>query len=315
MRPAERIIGRLEMVEEKGRIFNIQKFSITDGIGIRTLIFMKGCPLRCIWCSNPESQNPYTEIMDVRKNCISCGMCVSVCEENAIEDKTFNIIRDRCTACGKCAEVCYANAKKVTGKEYSVYDVIKIIDRDRVFYKNSGGGVTIGGGEPLMQPEFAAEILKCCRMTNIHTAIETSGFAPLDKACLVFEQTDQIFFDLKVMDDARHKELTGISNSIILRNAEEASAFSGKEIIFRIPVIPGLNDDRNNLRDTGLFIREISQRSDSSISVELLPYHGYGSDKYKWMNRSYSLEGMASPSAESMEIYKNILIDTGVNVV
>ncbi len=305
--------GVLQMTEEKGTIFNIQKFSITDGVGIRTLVFMKGCPLRCLWCSNPESQERRTEIMFVRTNCIGCGNCVGDCELHAVDPQTYDIDRTVCIRCGACTEHCYANAKKKVGRDYTVGELMDIISRDRIFYQNSGGGVTVGGGEPLMQPAFAAEFLEACQSVHIHTAIETCGYGEWERIRPVFLRTDQIFFDLKLMDSRRHREVTGVGNELILENAAKMSAL-GRETIFRIPLIRGVNDTEENLDMTAAFVTD-RMKDNENISVELLPYHSFGRDKYRWLDREYAMKEDAGSSEERMEERKRFLRNRGLNVL
>lgn len=303
------------MTENKaiGTIFNIQKFSIHDGEGIRTLIFMKGCPLKCIWCSNPESQNPAAEVMDVKSNCVACGKCVKLCRNGAINPVTFDIDRALCEKCGSCAERCYANAKKLTGKKVSVDELKAIIEKDRIFYTNSGGGVTIGGGEPVMQHEFVTELLKDCHSSNIHTAIETCGYGKWDKICSVFDYLDEVFFDLKMMDSDRHKKLTGVGNELILENAEHI-AKKGLKITFRIPLIPSINDDRKNIEETGKFVASLSKENEN-IAIEILPYHELGKDKYKWLDVEYEAENINKPDKASVEEYNALLEELGCKVI
>lgn len=295
-----------------GVIFNTQKFSIHDGRGIRTLIFMKGCPLRCVWCGNPESQKPEPEITDVRTNCIGCGDCVSACPKKAVNPENFEIDRSLCDACGLCAESCYAQAKKVSGRIVTVEEMVDTVIKDRVIYRNSGGGVTVGGGEPLAQPDFVCELLKEFRMRNIHTAIETCGFGRWTEVEKVFRQADQILFDLKCMDDKKHRKCTGVSNEMILHNAEKV-AISGSSVLFRIPVIPGMNDGEN-IRKTGAFVRRL-QDGNSKVQIELLPYHNFGKDKYKWLSRNYELDNMDRMEKKDLKPYCEELQKLGCNLI
>lgn len=299
--------------EKKGLIFNIQKFSIHDGSGMRTLIFMKGCPLSCIWCSNPESQDPRSQIMDIRKNCIRCGKCYDACPEHAISPEDFSIERHACTSCGACTKNCYAGAKKTAGRLYSVGELIDTIQKDSIIYRNSQGGVTVGGGEPIIQSGFVRELLKACREIHIHTALETCGYGLWDKAEGIFELADQIFFDLKHMDSREHEKLTGADNAPILQNAKKLAQME-KEIIFRLPLIQGLNDSEENLRQTGKFVAEM-MRNSSRISIEILPYHNFGQDKYEWLSRNYALKSMKAPEQEHVEKCRGILKRTGCRVV
>lgn len=297
----------------KGLVFNIQKFSIHDGKGVRTLIFMKGCPLSCLWCSNPESQSLSVEIIDVKSNCIKCGKCYYICPNKAVSDNDFNIDKDLCDKCGICADKCYANAKKKVGNVCSVEDLMEKIEKDYLIYRNSEGGVTVGGGEPMMQAEFVAELLKQCHSINIHTAVETCGYSSWDKAESIFKHTDQIFFDLKHMNSFEHKKLTGVDNSLILKNAEKLSGMH-KEIIFRIPLIPTLNDNVENIRSTGVFVAGLMKRT-ADIKIEILPYHSMGVDKYMWLGREYELKEIKPPDKDYVKERENILKKTGCNVI
>ena len=296
-----------------GTVFNTQKFSIHDGTGIRTLIFMKGCPLRCIWCSNPESQRPGPEVMFVRSKCTGCGKCAALCREAAVDDVTFDIDRSRCVKCGLCTSKCYAGAKKMTGRQVTVREMMELIEKDRIFYTNSGGGVTVGGGEPAMQHGFVEELLKACRASHIHTAIETCGYGRWQDICGMFDNADQIFFDLKAMDPELHRRLTGVSNELILHNAEQAAA-GGNEIIFRIPLIPGCNDSLTNIEETGAFVGGLSGNG-SNVFIEILPYHDLGRDKYRWLDMDYGLEDTGKPDASQVEELKTILKNRGCSVV
>lgn len=250
--------------------------------------------------------------MDVKSNCIGCGACVTVCPTGAIDPQGFDVNRKLCISCGKCTEVCYARAKKITGEEYTVPQLMKIIERDRVFYQNSGGGVTIGGGEPCMQAEFATELLTACQHTNIHTAIETCGYGSWEIIKPMFEHCDQIFFDLKCMDPVRHKEMTGVDNELILSNATKMAEL-GKEAIFRIPLIPGCNDDEENIHATGEFVRDI-YHDDISPAIEILPYHDFGKGKYRWLDQKYSLSQTDRPAEEKVRAYEQLLRDMGIKV-
>ena len=303
----------VQINHEKGMVFNIQKYSIHDGRGIRTLVFMKGCPLRCRWCSNPESQTFSEEIMFIKNKCIGCGKCVKVCPQKATDAKTFEIDRNICTACGNCAEVCYANAKKKVGTGYSVGEIMEVIEKDRVFYRKSQGGVTIGGGEPIAQPQFVLNLLKECKRLNIHTAIETCGYGEWKKVKEIFETVDQILYDLKHMDEQEHLKLIGVSNRLILSNAEKIARMD-KEILFRIPVIPGYNSNDENIIESGKFIKSL-MKFNEQIQVELLPYHNLGADKYTSLGRTYQLDDLKSPETEKKEHWNDILESCGCSVV
>lgn len=298
---------------KKGTIFNIQKFSIHDGEGIRTLIFMKGCPLRCIWCSNPESQKSEIEIMDVKSNCIACRKCINLCSNKAIDNITFDINRDLCTKCGTCAEYCYANAKKITGKKVTIAELMAVIEKDRIFYTNSGGGVTIGGGEPLMQHEFVTELLKTCNKSNIHTAVETCGCGKWENIEPMIDYLDEVFFDIKIMDSNKHKDFTGVNNELILENAKRI-AQKGIKITFRIPLIPSVNDDWYNIKKTGEFVASLNEFNDN-IFLEILPYHELGKDKYQWLNLEYGLNDIIRPDPVTVDECKTILKKLNCKVI
>ena len=264
-----------EFDDKNGLIFNIQKFSIHDGQGIRTLIFMKGCPLRCLWCCNPESQRFSEDLLYIRTKCIGCGLCLRACPQKAVRPEDFGIQREKCTVCGSCTQVCYANAKKIAGRWVTRHELLAEIEKDRIVYRNSGGGVTIGGGEPTSQPRFVKALLKDCQGLNLHTAIETCGYGDWGQIGGIFDHVDQIFWDLKCMDPEKHKALTGVTNAVILENARKAAAL-GRETTFRIPLIPGCNDDEENVKSTARFVADLGDH----VKLEILSYHRLGEDKF-----------------------------------
>ena len=278
---------------DNGLIFNIQKFSIHDGHGIRTLIFMKGCPLKCAWCSNPESQSFKEDLLFVRTKCIGCGKCFDACQSSCTDSETFDIDRNKCIMCGACADACQAFSKKVVGRWTKRSDIIEEADKDRLFYRNSGGGITIGGGEPTAQPKFVSALFKDLKMLNLHTAIETCGYCSWENLSSVLEYVDQIFMDLKHMDPVKHKEYTGVDNTLILENAKKVSELN-KDVIFRIPLIPGYNDDEENIVATAKFVSRLGD----NVKIEVLPYHGLGEDKFKWMDQKYQLSGLSNSPKE-----------------
>lgn len=291
----------------QGTLFDIQRFSVHDGPGIRTLVFFKGCPLRCLWCDNPESQAYSPELGFSLSNCIGCGQCFQVCPTGAIRQGERRVDRAKCVVCGRCTEVCYARALTLIGKTYTVPEVIKEVKKDVMFYRRSGGGVTVSGGEPLAQPEFLLDLLRALRREHIHSAIETTGYAPAEVVERVFPEADLILYDLKHMDSAKHREYTGVGNERILQNATVAVG-SGTPVIIRVPVIPGYNDSESNIRATARFARELGGVKE----LHLLPYHRLGQGKYRKLDREYPLEGLEPQSRSKVEELAGIVESYGL---
>ena len=276
-----------------GLVFDIKRFSIHDGPGIRTTVFLKGCPMSCPWCHNPESQGLEPDVMLRPGRCIACEACIDACPEHAIStDGGGAVVTDRslCVRCGTCTETCYAEARQRVGDTMTVSDVLETVERDRDFYDESGGGVTLSGGEPLIQKDFVTELLGACRKREIRTAVDTSGAVPWKTFEAVRPHTDLVLYDLKLMDDTAHREATGASNRRILKNLEKLSAL-GHDIALRFAVIPGVNDSEENLRRTGEFAAGLPRRHPLSI----LPYHAAAAAKYKRMNQSYTLGDTLPP--------------------
>jgi pyruvate formate lyase activating enzyme len=280
----------------KGRIFNIQRFSVQDGPGIRTTVFMKGCSLACPWCSNPESQAPDPELGYADSLCDGCGRCIPVCEPQAISSRGEKVWleRERCDDCGRCVEVCAPGALKMFGREISVEEALREIRKDAPYYRNSKGGVTASGGEPLRQPRFVASLFRRCQESGIHTALDTCGHAPRDALRDVLEHTDLVLYDLKLIDDERHIEILETSNHPILDNARFVAA-SGVPLIARIPLIPGITETEENVRAAARFIEELGE---AVTAIHLLPYHRFGLDKYRMLDRDCPLAELAPLSEE-----------------
>lgn len=278
-------------------IFNIQKCSVHDGSGLRTLVFFKGCPLKCPWCANPESQSYSKEIMEIPRSCIGCGACAQVCPQGAISllDGEMLINRELCRKCFKCVDVCYAESKKIAGEEMDVETVFKEVNKDRYFYQQCGGGVTFSGGEPLTQPDFLTELARKCKRNRLNTAIETCGFGSFDSFKEALSYIDSMFIDIKHMDSAVHKRLTGVGNEIILDNIRKISTL-GIPITIRTPVIPGCNDSEENIAAIADFIKELPNIQE----YELLPYHNLGASKYKSLGIPYTLEDVVPPTDDDI---------------
>lgn len=277
-----------------GFVFDMQHYSLHDGPGIRTLVFLKGCPLCCQWCSNPESQSLENEVMVSKQECIGmdkCGLCLKACKAGAISISRNNdveINRTLCNNCGDCAEACPGNALRNTNKKISISNVLKYVLQDLPFYKKSGGGVTLSGGEPLLQYDFCLELLKELKRNRIHTAIETTAFCEWNKLKEISDYIDLFLIDIKHMDDNIHKELTGVSNRLILENIHRLSEL-GKQIEIRIPLIPGINDSEENLTQTAKFVSDKVK----GAKVTLLLYHRLGSMKYEQLGKPSVLGGLS----------------------
>ncbi|MBM4443962.1 MAG: glycyl-radical enzyme activating protein [Chloroflexi bacterium] len=281
---------RKEVLPRRGLLFNIQRFSIHDGPGIRTTVFFKGCPLRCRWCSNPESWHDHPEIATYAAKCTRCGRCQKVCPVNAIavSDRERTIDRQACNLCLKCGEVCPTGAIAITGQWMTVAEVMKEVEADGLFYVNSGGGVTLSGGEPLAQWEFALDLLRECQAKAFHTALDTCGYALWEVLDKVLDYTDLVLYDIKHMDPGRHTEGTGKTNGLILDNARRTAA--KRRTWLRVPLIPGYNDSVENLEAVARFGLEIGAEK-----VSLLPYHVWGQSKWERLGRKYPLEALPMP--------------------
>lgn len=291
-------------------IFNIQKFSVNDGPGIRTTVFLKGCPLSCAWCHNPESLSSDPELIFFKKKCIGCGRCVNACGYGALwpDGAGVGIERSKCVRCGACVEVCPTEALQMAGKEMGLEDILREIEQDAIFYQQSRGGVTFSGGEPMAQIDALETLLARCKLKGLHTAVDTSGHASWKDFERILPYTDLFLFDLKHLEDGIHLEFTGVTNRVILENLRQLSE-SGAVIGLRVPVIPGVNDSE-------AYAEQLGKRL-SSLRIEtvyLLPYHGIAKGKYERLGRSYGLESLTAPSEEKMQRYKAILDNYGLKV-
>lgn len=297
------------MTKQEGLVFNIQRYSIQDGPGIRSTVFLKGCPLGCLWCSNPESQNSFPEVGHRDSLCTKCGRCLDVCEPGAISisEAGIRIDRIKCNNCGQCVDACYCEALTLLGKQMSVEDVLQELERDVSYYRNSGGGITASGGEPLSQPDFVATLFKRCHERGIHTTLDTAGYASPTTIEKVIEHTDLVLFDIKSMDSAVHSKATGVSNELILENANTL-ARRGVHMIIRVPLIPGWNDSQENMRA----IANFTLRLNGVEEVDLLPYHRLGTSKYKMLDRPYRLSEVLPPSEEHIQNLMEIIRSFGL---
>ena len=303
----------------RGTIYNIQRYSVHDGPGIRTIIFLKGCPLRCKWCSNPEGLCPEKDLFYYRNLCKNCQSCVSKCPHGAIspaiDGQGIAIDRGLCVACGTCTGFCFYDALRVAGREASAEELLDDVAKDLVFYKRSGGGLTVSGGEPLSQPEFSAALLAGARSLGMNTAVETSCCAPADAVRRVLFHADTVFIDLKLCDSKQHQKATGVDNSQILSNirlaAEEVP--ESTTLVLRMPVIPAVNDDEENIRQSAGLIQSLAR----PLSLELLAYHEFAKSKYSGLGKEYEPEsmGIVPPSKERMEQVADAFRRHGVTVI
>ncbi len=290
-------------------ITNIQKYSIHDGPGIRSTVFFKGCPLLCAWCHNPENQLFTPELVWLKQKCISCGICVQTCPEQALTlgPAGITIDKQRCVLCGRCSEACPTNALEMLGKAYTIEEVLAELDKDRLFYDQSGGGVTLSGGEPLSQGEFVIDLLKACKARGYHTAVDTSGYVPQSMLAQALPYTDLFLYDIKALDPAKHQEYIGAPLGPVADNLRWLAG-QGARIWLRIPVIPGVNDDAKEMAA----IRDLAKACHLQ-EVYLLPYHNIAESKYQRLGLPYRLAGLANPKPEQMEALRLWWTESGFN--
>ncbi|NLN07460.1 MAG: glycyl-radical enzyme activating protein [Firmicutes bacterium] len=308
-----------------GKIYDIQGFSVQDGPGIRTTVFLKGCPLRCPWCHSPESQEFFTELNWLQIRCLgleTCGHCLNVCPraaigrgpvtENALGEEIIypEVDKGKCDNCGACAAACKANALYLCGEDKTVAEVMHRLLRDKPFFDESDGGVTVSGGECLCQPEFTLELLKSCRAHGIYTAVDTTGFVKWEIIESILPYTDLFLYDLKCMDSSLHKQVIGVLNELILENVKKIAAAGGR-LWIRIPVIPLFNDSEEHFRRYAAFLSEIKSSVDM---VQLLPYHTMGLSKYERLLRKEKIFVAEPPTDDLMEARRKLIASYGLPV-
>ncbi len=295
--------GNTGISERKATIFNVQKYNMYDGPGVRTLIFFKGCPLRCKWCANPEGLDRKCQIMFKAGACVNCGACVSVCPVGIHEltgSGEHKVRRDiDCVGCGKCVEACNTKALSLVGETKSISELLDVVLEDKTFYEVSGGGVTLGGGEVTMQPEAATSLLQACKQEGVNTAIETCGYVKLENLLKIAEFVDTFLFDIKHMNSDRHYELTGVRNEIILENLQELlhRRFNVK---VRMPMLKGINDSEEEIRQVIEFLMPFKD-SKNFQGIDLLPYHKLGVNKYEQLGKEYQIKDDPSLSEEDLD--------------
>ena len=296
-------------METEGIYTDIKSFAVHDGPGIRTTLFLKGCPLRCAWCHNPETIHRKPELELIVSRCVLCGKCAEVCPRHRIENGTHCINRTGCTTCGKCAEACLVGALRICGQKITAAEALRLLTTDLMFYETSGGGVTLSGGEPLLQPEFCYELLVALKRERINTALDTCGYVKWEFIAKVLPVTDIFLFDFKHADSTIHRKLTGQGNELIIANLQRLSA-SGARIEIRMPLIPGGNDSDANLRATGEILGKLRIEQ-----VKILPYHAMARSKYAALGIPDTMPTVEPPDEAAIRSAVNILCDYGVNAV
>lgn len=297
--------------ELNGLIFDIKRFAVHDGPGIRTTVFLKGCPLQCMWCHSPESQRPFPELMYYTNLCNHCNECVTICPTQAqTTDATHKILQSRCTHCGRCATACYSGALKLVGKYVRVGALLIELQKDASFYLQSQGGITLSGGEPTLQPQFTQALLKACRSQHFHTVIETCGYATWSIFQKILPHVNLVLYDLKHLNRAQHIQYTGVPNDLILQNLYRLDQ-TDTHFIIRVPVIPTINDALEDVNALATFCGSLHHLK----HIELLPYHRLGVSKYQHLDRPYSLLDLCPPQDDVIIQMSEALQDQGLKVV
>ncbi|MCL1818063.1 MAG: glycyl-radical enzyme activating protein [Spirochaetaceae bacterium] len=301
-------------MEESALVFNIQRYSIHDGPGIRTIVFLKGCPLRCPWCANPEGMDSRPVLAYNARFCKNCGRCAQVCPEGAVSraEDGVHLDRERCRLCGACVAACAHGAREIFGKSMSVTEVLREVKKDEAFFRRSGGGLTLSGGEPLASPGFTLALLERCREEGLDTAVESTLFAPPETVDGMLARADHILADIKLIDPARHREFTGADNALILENLRRAAS-SKVDLMLRLPLVPGVNDDEENLGALAEFIAGLGRR----VPLEILPYHEFGRGKFLNIGLPWLMEdrNISPPEKEQIDSAEDFLRARGVEIV
>jgi len=298
--------------QQKGVVFSIQSYSVHDGPGARTTVFLSNCPLRCKWCCNPEGLFDKPVMLHSTVKCVKCGACIKACPHAAITVQNGELVfdRDKCNACHtmECVEVCLHEGNSISGAYYTVGELMQRFSRERPYW-GDGGGVTFSGGEPLYQKNFILPLLKACKEQYIHTCIETTGCVNSDYFLEALDYVDWVFMDVKHMDTVKHHALTGVNNALILKNLKLLSEKSNWEgiVVPRIPIIPGFNDDDDNIRKTARYIADLGLEV-----INILPFHKLGESKYRQLSQVYLFDNQASPTSESMEHIKSLIEQEGL---
>ncbi len=304
-------ISTLKPKVPSGLIFDLKRFSIHDGPGIRTTVFFKGCPLHCWWCHNPESRSDHSELIEYTDRCLHCSSCVAACPEHAITLTGEVLFTDphRCRLCGTCVEICPANARQMVGRPITLPSLLEQLERDRPFYEESGGGITLSGGEPLAQSTFVVALLQACKQAGLHTALDTSGYAAWELFEQILPFTDLFLYDLKLVDDAQHVRYTGFSNSLILSNLKQLSRHQAA-VHLRLPIIPGITDSDENLQQ----VAELAKSLPGVRRLDLLPYHNAFLAKCTRLHQAYKLDKLKPPSGERLAEIAACLQSAGIPV-
>ncbi len=287
-----------------GTVFDIQRFSVHDGPGIRTIIFLKGCPLRCRWCSNPESQDWQRQLAYNINDCIHCGKCLQACNHNALSfTPIFHVNKEKCILCGDCSNACYPGALHMEGELKTVPELIKELKRDNNHYRRSGGGITLSGGEALAQATFSAALLQACQEQGWHTAVETAACVPREKLEKTLPYINLVLLDIKHADSKKHEAFTGKPNELIQENARFIASFPNTELIIRVPVIPGFNDQPEEIAA----IARIADSLPGVKKIHLLPYHRMGENKYDYLQYNYAMKGIIPLTIEQINHLKQVV--------